>query len=78
MIGCYTPYVASDAAGLHSMPAGIIERYYPGVPAFLEEIGVEIPSVPFYFNHEKARTRLGFRSKHDLADLVRLYKEWKS
>ena len=77
VIGVHTPYTATDAAALRSMPAAVVEKYYPGVPAFLEEIGVEISSIPFFFSHEKARTRLGFRSKHDLGDLVNSYKEWK-
>jgi len=77
VVGVYTPYVAADAAGLRSWTPGIVERYYPGVSKFLEEIGISIPSVPYYFNHEKARTRLGFRSQHDLGDLVRLYWQWK-
>lgn len=77
IVGVYTPYAATDAAALRSMPAAVIERYYPGVPRFLEELGIEIPSVSFYFNHEKTRTRLGFRSRHDLGDLMRSYRRWK-
>jgi nucleoside-diphosphate-sugar epimerase len=77
VIGCYTPYTATDAAGLRSMPAAIVDRYYPGASALLEELGIQIPPVPYYFSHEKARTRLGFRSQHELGDLVRMYREWK-
>jgi hypothetical protein len=55
-----------------------VERYYPGVPALLEEIGIEIPPVEYYFNHENARARLGFRSAHDLGDIARMYREWRN
>lgn len=77
VVGCYTPYTATDAAGLRSLPAAIVERYYPSVPELLGELGVEIPPVEYYFNHEKARARLGFRSMHDLGDVARLYREWR-
>lgn len=77
VVGVHTPYVAADAAGLKSTPATVVERYYPGVPRFLEELGIQTPLVPFYFSHQKAQSRLGFRSQHDLSDVVRLYREWK-
>ena len=77
VVGVSTPYVASDAAGLKSEPAAVVEQYYPGVPALLEEIGIEIPAMPYFFSHEKARSQLGFRSQHDLGDLARLYQEWR-
>ena len=77
VVGVSTPYAASDAAGLRSVPAAVIDRYYPGVPALLEELGVGIPPMPFYYSHEKARTMLGFRCRHDLGDLARLYRQWR-
>ncbi|MCY2929497.1 MAG: NAD(P)-dependent oxidoreductase [Planctomycetota bacterium] len=77
IVGVNTPYVASDAAGLRSMPAAVHERYYPGVPALLETIGLPIPSMPYFFSHQKARTGLGFRCQHDLGDLARLYRQWR-
>jgi nucleoside-diphosphate-sugar epimerase len=78
VIGCSTPYVAADAAALRSMPEAVVEKYYPGVPALLQELGIEVPPVLYYFSHEKARTRLGFRSQHDLGDAARLYREWRT
>ncbi|MCF7853794.1 MAG: NAD(P)-dependent oxidoreductase [Candidatus Pacebacteria bacterium] len=77
IVGVSTPYSTVDAAALRSMPAAVIERYYPGVPAILAEAGVDIPPMPYYFNHEKARGVLGFRSRHDLGDIARLYCQWK-
>ncbi len=77
VVGCYTPYTSTDAAGLRSMPATIAEKYYPGAAEVFEDAGYQPGLVPFFFSHEKARTQLGFRSKHDLGDLIRLYKEWK-
>ena len=58
-------------------PEAVVERYYPGVPALLRELGIDIPPVLYYFSHEKARTRLGFRSQHELGDVARLYREWR-
>lgn len=75
VIGVSTPYVSADAAGLRSVPAAIAERYYPGAADLLDELGIEIPPVTFYYSHEKARTVLGFRSQHNLGDLVRMYRE---
>lgn len=77
MVGVNTPYVAADAAGLKNAPAEVVERYYPGVPALLAELGIAIPAMPFFFSHAKARTRLGFRCQHDLGDLAGLYRQWK-
>jgi nucleoside-diphosphate-sugar epimerase len=77
IVGVSTPYVAADAAGLRSLPGAVIERYYPGVPAWLEAQGLPLPSMPYFFNHEKTRSLLGFRSQHDLGDLVRLYRQWQ-
>jgi nucleoside-diphosphate-sugar epimerase len=78
VVGVSTPYTARDAAGLRSIPAAVVERYYPGVPALLEELGIAIPSMPSFYSHEKARTMLGFRSQHDLGDLARLYRAWRN
>ncbi|OGV78614.1 MAG: hypothetical protein A3K18_10605 [Lentisphaerae bacterium RIFOXYA12_64_32] len=78
IVGVSTPYVASDAAGLKSVPGAIVERYYPGVPALLESLGIALPSMPYFFSHEKTRTQLGFRSQHDLGDLARLCRQWQA
>lgn len=78
VVGVSTPYTAVDAAALRSLPKAVIERYYPGVPALLEEIGIRIPAMPFFYSHEKARTMLGFRSQHDLGDLASLYRDWRA
>jgi nucleoside-diphosphate-sugar epimerase len=77
IIGCSTPYTTTDAAGLRSMPAAIVDKYYPGASTLFAELGIRIPPVDYYFSHEKARTQLGFRSQQDLGDLVRLYREWQ-
>ena len=39
---------------------------------------IAIPPVPFTYRHENARTRLGFRSRHDLGDVARLYRQWRA
>ena len=78
VVGASTPYTSADAAGLRSMPIAVADRYYPGAADLLNQLGIEIPPATFYYSHEKARTLLGFRSQHDLGDLVRMYKEWQS
>lgn len=78
IVGVSTPYTAADAAALKTSPAAVIERYYPGIPDLLKSLGITIPAMPFFFSHEKTRTRLGFRSRHDLGDLARLYTQWKN
>jgi len=60
VIGCYTPYGAAEAGELQSLSRAVVERHYPGVPELVEELGLSVPEVPYYFNHEKARTQLGF------------------
>ncbi len=77
VVGLNTPYVAADAAELKSAPTAVIDRYYPGVTALVEELGLAVPPMPYFFSHERARAVLGFRSRHDLGDLARLYKQWK-
>jgi nucleoside-diphosphate-sugar epimerase len=78
VIGCYTPYTAEDRAALLSAPHTVIEKYYPGAVQVIEEAGVEIRPVDYYFSHKKATEMLGFRSHHDLADVIRLYREQRS
>jgi len=78
VVGCYTPYVAEDAEELASAPAKVVARYYPGAVELFEELGLEIPAVQYFFSHERARDTLGFRSQHDLSDVVRMYREWRS
>ncbi len=78
VVGVHTPYTAADAEELKSAPSAVVERYYPGVPALLDELGIEIPPMPFLYSHEKARTVLGFRSQHDLGDLAQLYRQWRN
>jgi UDP-glucose 4-epimerase len=78
IIGCSTPYTDADAAELRSRPAAVVDRYYPGTARLLEELGIAIPPVTFFFSHEKAREQLGFRSAHDLGDLARIYRLWRN
>jgi len=78
VVGSYTPYTAADRDKLDTDPRSVVERYYPGAAALFDELGIEIPSVKFYFSHEKAQDVLGFRSQYDMGDIVRMYREWKS
>ena len=78
IVGVSAPFSADDASALRSIPDTIVERYYPGIPALLGELGIPIPPIPHFYSHEKARSVLGFRSAHNLGDLARLYREWRS
>ena len=77
VVGCYTPYGGAEPGELQSLPRAVVERHYPGVPELLEELGLSVPEVPYYFSHEKTRGQLGFRSQHDLGEVARLYREWR-
>ena len=77
VVGCYTPYIADDRAELKANPKAVAERYYPGAAALLDELGIDVPPVEYYFSHANAQKVLGFRSQHDLGDLVRMYREWQ-
>ena len=70
LIGCDAPYAADDREGLAADPLAAIARHYPEAPAFLAEVGLEPKPVTFWYSFEKARTRLGFRTRHDLASLI--------
>ncbi len=74
IVGLNTPYVAADAEELKSAPAAAIERYYPGVPALLNQMGIDIAPMSYFFNHEKTCKLLGFRSRHDLGQLAQMHR----
>jgi nucleoside-diphosphate-sugar epimerase len=70
IIGCYAPYTARDRQGLATDPLSVIASYYPEAPHFFAAVGIEPQPFTFWYSFEKAREKLGFRTKHDLAGLI--------
>jgi len=77
LIGVGAPFVQEDAEALKKTPLVILERYYPGVSDFLNEIGQDVSSIPFWYNTQKAEKHLGFSPKLSLHDVMRQYYENK-
>lgn len=73
LIGVGTPFVQEDAQDLKETPLKVIERYYPGAPKFFDEIGLEIPSITFWYKTQKAEEILGFSTKLSLSDIMHQY-----
>ena len=77
LIGVGAPYKQEDAEELKNNPLATLERYYPGVSEFLQEIGLSVPAIPFWYTTEKARKKLGFSPKFSLQDVMQQYYENK-
>ena len=75
VVGCHTPFVAGDREALLGDPAAVAERYFPGSRDFLNKLEVELEPVQFYFDSNKAESILGFKSRHDFGDIIRMYRE---
>lgn len=54
------PYTPEDFALSQSDPGAALERYYPGIVAWLAERGVEPPAIAALYSREKARRLLGW------------------
>ena len=77
LIGVGAPFAQEDAEDLKKTPLAVLERYYPGVSDFFNEIGQDVPSIPFWYNTQKAEDILGFSAKLSLNDVMRQYYENK-
>jgi nucleoside-diphosphate-sugar epimerase len=75
LIGLGAPFVQEDAENLKKTPLVVLEKYYPGVSGFLEEIGLDVPPITFWYNTQKAKQHLGFLPKFSLQDVMRQYYE---
>jgi UDP-glucose 4-epimerase len=64
-----TPYTADDAEGLRNDPASVVERYYPGAPAFFESKGMKINPITCYYDISRARELINWSPKLT-------FKEW--
>lgn len=58
------PYTAADAAALRSEPAAVVERYWPGVPAWFEARGHKIGPVGVLYDLSRSRDILGWTPEY--------------
>jgi nucleoside-diphosphate-sugar epimerase len=77
LIGVGAPFVRADAEVLKKTPLVVLEKYYPGVSEFFDEIGQDVPSIPFWYNTQKAEKHLNFAPKLSLSDVMHQYYENK-
>jgi len=75
IIGVGTPFTQKDVKDLKKMPVTVLESYYPGVSAFLKEIGLDVPGLGFWYNTNKAKEHLGFSARFNLQDVMQQYYE---
>lgn len=64
-----TPYTADDAEALRNEPANVVERYYPGAPAFFESHGIKINPITCYYDISRAKQFMNWSPKLT-------FKEW--
>jgi nucleoside-diphosphate-sugar epimerase len=70
LVGCHAPYTAAGRDELAADPLPVIAARHPEAPAFFRDVGLEPKPLPFWYSFEKAQTRLGFRTRHDLGSLI--------
>jgi len=59
------PYTPDDINLSRTEPAAVIERYYPGAPAWFKKRGIEIAPLSTLYSRKKAQTFLGWEPKWD-------------
>ena len=77
LIGVGSPFASEEAKDLRNAPLSVLEKHYPGVSDFLNEIGQDVPAITFWHNTQKAEKHLGFSPKLSLNDIMRQYYENK-
>lgn len=75
IIGLGAPFMQEDADDLKKTPIAVLEKYYPNVSIFLEEIGLNVPGIGFWYNTTKAKKYLGFSPRFSLQDVMQQYYE---
>ena len=73
IIGIGSPFTPKDAEALKIDPLPVLERYYPGVSKFFEEIDLDVPGIQFWYNTEKAEKHLGFSPRLSLQNVMNQY-----
>lgn len=58
------PYSMDDAEELRTNPAAVVERYYPGVPAWFAERNMGIPTVSMLYDMSRSKNILGWEPKY--------------
>jgi UDP-glucose 4-epimerase len=58
------PYTPADAPALRTDPASVVERYWPGVPAWFEARGQRVVPVPVLYDLSRAREILGWTPQY--------------
>ncbi|HGJ65289.1 TPA: NAD(P)-dependent oxidoreductase, partial [bacterium] len=58
-----TPYSAEDAEELRINPASVVEKYYPGAPAFFEAHGINIDPITCYYDISYAKEFMNWSPK---------------
>lgn len=58
------PYAASEALELRQSPATVVERYWPGAPAWFEARGLSIPPIPAIYDTSRSRDILGWEPRY--------------
>ena len=77
IIGLGAPFAPEEADALKKTPLTVLEKYYPGAAEFLEEIGLDVPEINFWYNTQKAKKHLGFSPKFSFQDVMSQYYENK-
>ena len=58
------PYTGADAQELRDNPAAVVERYWPGIPAWFEARGATISPVPVIYDLTRGGEILGWTPKY--------------
>ena len=58
------PYTGADAQELRDNPAAVVERYWPGIPAWFEARGATISPVPVIYDLTRGAEILGWTPKY--------------
>jgi UDP-glucose 4-epimerase len=73
--GCQTAYLApvvpftpADIIASRTDPAGVLDRYYPGLSQFFQRHGLAVPPMRFLFATDRARELLGWEARCSIED----------
>ena len=58
------PYTAADGQQLRTEPEAIVEKYWPGVPAWFEQRELSVRPVPVIYDLSRAREVLGWQPQY--------------
>jgi len=75
IVGIPLPFTAAEAQALKTDPEEVYERHYPGAADFFARIGLEPPTLQFFYSTAKAERVLGLRHSFDLGNIIRGYNE---